>query len=65
MMNTEPKAVGAIEQDAPVYCPIGTHTVQVAVLAQGKRIKVRAGQKCPRCSASIDAGYVMRFDRAA
>jgi hypothetical protein len=65
MMNTEPKAVPATEQDAPVYCPICTHTVHVAVLAQGKRVKVKAGQKCPHCSASIDAGYVMRFDRAA
>lgn len=49
----------------PVYCPICTHTVQAAVEINGRATKVRAGQKCSRCAASLDAGYVISAPRAA
>jgi uncharacterized Zn finger protein (UPF0148 family) len=48
-----------------VYCPICTHTVPATVETNGRAIKVKAGQKCGRCSASLDAGYVMSTPRAA
>jgi uncharacterized protein (UPF0212 family) len=48
-----------------VYCPICTHTVHAAVMVSGKLAHVRPGQKCPRCSASLDAGYVLRQQQAA
>ena len=48
-----------------VYCPICTHTVDVTVRTDGKRAKVVPGQKCPRCSSSIDAGMVMHVPQAA
>ncbi|MEO7144529.1 MAG: hypothetical protein ABI165_13605 [Bryobacteraceae bacterium] len=50
---------------AQVYCPICTHTVDAAVIHSGKRNIVKPGQKCARCSASLDAGYIMHLDRAA
>jgi len=52
------------ESRALVYCPICTHTVEAAVLWQGKKAMVKPGQKCARCGASLDAGAVLR-DRAA
>jgi hypothetical protein len=48
-----------------VYCPICTHTVEGTVVSNGKTAKVKPGQKCSRCSASLDPGYIMRLDRAA
>ena len=54
-----------IEHNAYVYCPICTHTVEGVVVTNGKTAKVKAGQKCARCSASLDAGFIMRLDRAA
>ena len=48
-----------------VYCPICTHTVDAAVIQTRKGTRVDPGQKCPRCSASLDAGYVMRLNQAA
>jgi len=54
-----------VESKAYVYCPICTHTVEGTVVSNGKTAKVKAGQKCSRCSASLDAGYIMRLERAA
>ena len=53
------------ESHAFVYCPICTHTVEGIVVSNGKIAKVKPGQKCSRCSASLDPGYIMRLDRAA
>ncbi|MCC7495938.1 MAG: hypothetical protein IT160_00085 [Bryobacterales bacterium] len=53
------------EFTSPVYCPICTHTVQATVEVSGRTVKVKAGQKCGRCSASLDAGYVITTPRAA
>ena len=54
-----------LEAKAFVYCPICTHTVEGTVMSNGKTAKVKPGQKCSRCSASLDAGYIMRLERAA
>ena len=54
-----------IETNAFVYCPICTHTVEGTVVSNGKTAKVKPGQKCSRCSASLDPGYIMRLDKAA
>ena len=48
-----------------VYCPICTRTVEAVISVIGKTAKVKPGQKCPRCSSSLDAGYVFQFNRAA
>jgi hypothetical protein len=54
-----------VESKAFVYCPICTHTVEGTVVSNRKTAKVKPGQKCSRCTASLDAGYIMRLDRAA
>ncbi len=48
-----------------VYCPICTHTVEAEVMVTGRLVHVRPGQKCPRCAALLDAGYVLRQQQAA
>ncbi len=53
------------EHKAFVYCPICTHTVEGIVVAAGKAVKVKPGQKCTRCSAALDPAYILRMDRAA
>jgi len=47
------------------YCPICTHIVETQVIATGKRIAVKAGQKCPRCSSSLEPASVVRYETAA
>jgi hypothetical protein len=69
-MNIQTRAqahppVQQYEAKAFVYCPICTHTVEGIVVATGKTAKVKPGQKCSRCSAALDPGYIMRMDRAA
>ena len=50
---------------ANVYCPLCTRTVQAMAMAETNNVyrksvlRVIPGQKCPRCSASLDAGYVL------
>jgi uncharacterized Zn finger protein (UPF0148 family) len=48
-----------------VYCPICTHTVEATVVAARKTAKVKAGQKCSRCAASLDPAIIVRMNRAA
>lgn len=48
-----------------VYCLICTHTVEADIVPVGRRVFVRSGQKCPRCSSSLDAAYVVGQRRAA
>lgn len=50
---------------AIIYCPLCTHTVDGQVRRVGKQIRVVPGQKCARCSSSLDAGYVFQVNRAA
>ena len=64
-----PRLVGA-PLPALIYCPICTHTVDAQVsmarLMSGRRVpRAIAGQKCPRCAGSLDAGYVVRVQQAA
>lgn len=50
---------------ARVYCALCTRTVEAAVAAEPNLVyrkaslRVIAGQKCPRCNASLDAAFVM------
>lgn len=53
------------EVEGSVYCPFCTRTVAATLLAVGKKAKSKPGQKCPRCSSSLDAGYVVMPLRAA
>jgi uncharacterized protein (UPF0212 family) len=63
-VTMEPKAKSAGAKGA-VYCPMCTHTVEAMIVFNPRSLRVAPGQKCPRCAASLDAGYVMRTDRAA
>ncbi len=63
--KTQMRARPAAEYSASVYCPMCTHTVHAIVRTQGKSTAVKAGQKCPRCSSALDAGYVLHLNRAA
>ncbi|MBV8898101.1 MAG: hypothetical protein JO051_16420 [Acidobacteriaceae bacterium] len=66
MTNLQMKPpVKTIESNAALHCPICTHTVQGIVLTQGRVTKVKPGQKCSRCSSSLDPAYIIRYDRAA
>ncbi len=47
------------------YCPICTHVVETEVVVFGKRTVVKPGHKCPRCSASLEAASVVRYETAA
>lgn len=48
-----------------VYCYMCTHTVEAEVISNGRQMMVKPGQKCPRCSAPLDSGYVLRIAQAA
>lgn len=50
---------------AQIYCPICTHTVEAEAGMAGKKPTTVPGQKCPRCSSSLDAGLVIQFRQAA
>ena len=65
MIDPRMKLEARITSKGCVYCPLCTHTVEADILFGRKSTYVKPGQKCPRCSSSLDAGYVMRFDRAA
>jgi hypothetical protein len=65
MTRLDRPQVSQFELKGFVYCPICTHTVEGTVVSNGKTAKVKPGQKCSRCSASLDPGYIMRLDRAA
>lgn len=53
------------EVPGSVHCPMCTHTVEAAVLAERRTARVKPGQKCPRCASTLDAAYVIRLSRAA
>ena len=48
-----------------VHCPICTHTVGADVEQLGRKIRVVPGQKCPRCSATLDVAGVLAVLEAA
>ena len=53
------------ETHGTVYCPMCTHTVDATIVVGRRASYTKPGQKCARCHASLDAGYVMRLDQAA
>jgi hypothetical protein len=48
-----------------VYCTLCTRTVDAQVMVQSNQVyrkaslRVVSGQKCPRCSSSLDAAFVV------
>jgi len=64
-MSTVITAKSTMTTPSAVHCPICTHTVEALVVTAGQRKFVQAGQKCPRCQASLDAAYVISYGRAA
>lgn len=48
-----------------VHCLICTHTVEADVVPSRRKLYVRAGQKCPRCASSLDAGRAVVYSNAA
>lgn len=48
-----------------VHCPSCTHNVDADVVQLGRRQFVKPAQKCPRCSSTLDAAYILRFDKVA
>lgn len=65
MTRTMTKAPAQRELKGWVYCYICTHTVEAQVVVAGRRVEVKAGQKCPRCSSSLGAAAVVRTEEAA
>ncbi len=53
------------EMSGTVHCPLCTHRVPAAVLVGRRSVAVKPGQKCARCSSSLDAGYVLALQKAA
>ena len=53
------------ETRGEVYCPICTHIVEAQVLVSHNAARVKPGQKCPRCSAQLDAAHAVRIMQAA
>lgn len=60
-----PQPLPQYEVKAFVHCPICTHTVEGIVVTNGKTARIKPGQKCSRCSAALDPGYIVRLDQAA
>ncbi len=55
----------ATETIGTVYCALCTHNVQAKITHAPKSSYATPGQRCPRCSSSLDAAYVFPIDRAA
>jgi transposase-like protein len=51
--------------DGQVHCPICTHTVPAEIDFRGKRARVAQGQRCPRCSSSLDVAVIVQIPEAA
>jgi hypothetical protein len=48
-----------------IYCPMCTHVVEGYVVMRGRKLAVEPDQQCGRCHSALDAGYVIRRNRAA
>jgi hypothetical protein len=50
---------------AKIHCPMCTRTVEGLAVPEVRlgrsRLRVLPGQKCSRCHASLDAGYVLEL----
>jgi hypothetical protein len=65
LSKTLPDAAATAVHKGDVYCYLCTHTVEAEIYSAGKISRVKPGQKCPRCSAPLDSGYVLRMSQAA
>lgn len=65
MATTMIKTVKEKTTRGAVYCLICTHTVDAEVIQAGRKVFVKPGQKCPRCSSSLDPAYVLGGNQAA
>ncbi|TAN22784.1 MAG: hypothetical protein EPN33_07600 [Acidobacteria bacterium] len=50
---------------ARIHCPMCTRTVEGLAIPEVRlgrsRLRVMPGQKCSRCAASLDAGFVLEL----
>ena len=65
MTSPKPVAGQVTSTTGAVHCPMCTHTVAAEIAQQNRRMFVKPGQKCPRCSSTLDAAYILRYDKAA
>jgi endogenous inhibitor of DNA gyrase (YacG/DUF329 family) len=59
------KALSENHIKGQVHCPICTHTVAADIDLKGRYARVAPGQKCPRCSSSLDVAVVVQIPEAA
>lgn len=59
------KAIARQHFKGQVHCPICTHTVDANVEQVGKNVRVVPGQRCSRCSATLDVAAVLQVLEAA
>jgi hypothetical protein len=62
---SRPKAVAPIIEIGKVHCLMCTHTVEAEIEHYARHSVIRAGQKCPRCSASLAVGVILHIRQAA
>jgi hypothetical protein len=59
------KAFAQREMKGQAHCPMCTHTVPADIDLKGKYPRVTAGQRCPRCGASLEVAVVIEIPEAA
>ena len=59
------KALMESQLRGQAHCPICTHTVPAIIDLRGKYPRVAPGQRCPRCSSSLDVAVVIQIPEAA
>jgi uncharacterized Zn finger protein (UPF0148 family) len=59
------KAMVASRTAGEVYCPICTHRVAAELDLRGKRARVAAGERCPRCQAPLEVAVIVQIPEAA
>jgi hypothetical protein len=59
------KALVANNIKGQVHCPICTHTVPADIDLRCRYARVAPGQRCPRCSSSLDVAVVVQIPEAA
>ena len=59
------KQLASQKQAAVLYCPICTRYVDGQIQQAARRNEALPGQKCPHCSASLDAAAVVHIRQAA
>ena len=59
------KALAENHIKGQVHCPICTHTVPAEIDLKSRYARVAPGQRCPRCSSSLDVAVVVQIPEAA